>query len=67
MGTHPSIQGSACLYTLVPRAAGKHVPLLLCKLCVGSIRTLTQLHGQLSTFQHQEGRVVGFAMSLQDP
>lgn len=36
MGTHPSIQGSTCLYMLVPQAAGEPVPPLFCKFCAGS-------------------------------
>lgn len=61
MGTHPSSQGSACLYMLVPRAAGEHVASLCWE------QQDTQLHWQLSAFQDWEGKVMGLAMSLQDP
>lgn len=51
MGTHPSTQGRACLYTLVPWAAGEHVPPLQA-LCWEQWDS--QPHGQLSVPQHQE-------------
>lgn len=55
MGTHPSTRGSACLYMLVPRAAGEHVPPLLCELCAGSIRTASSMGSSLPSSTGREG------------